>query len=150
VAQVDGQVDLVVLRDVENVLFVLHVHRHELVADLGRVFSVVHQAELLCLDVLLQLGVVVQPDALALNFLAPAVFVQALAEEDHVGQDNLVVSLVDAVAHAVKIKRENLVDPHILPVLDAQIVVISFPVRDIGVGRQRGDVLLLLVRVLLV
>ena len=70
-AKVNSQVNLVMFRDVKNVLFVLHVHRHELVADLGRVFGVVHQAELLSLDVNLQLGVVVQPDALAFNFLAP-------------------------------------------------------------------------------
>jgi len=44
-AQVDGEVDLVVLRDVENVLLVLHVHSHELVANFWRVLSVVDRAE---------------------------------------------------------------------------------------------------------
>lgn len=83
-AKVDGEIDLVVLRDVENVFLVLHVHSHELVANFWRVLSVVDRAEELSLDVLLQLDVAFKFDALGFNFFAPAIFVEALSEEDNV------------------------------------------------------------------
>lgn len=84
-AQVDGQIDLIVLGDVENVLLVLHVHSHELVANLRRVLGIVHETELFRLDIQLQLWVVFQTDAFALDLLAPAVLIQTLPEEDNVG-----------------------------------------------------------------
>ena len=101
VAEVDGQVDLVMLGNVVDILLVLHVDSHELIADLGGVFGVVHEAELLGLNVLLQVGVVVKSDSFTFDLLAPSVLVQALSEEDHVGQHDFVVVLVDAVGHAV-------------------------------------------------
>jgi hypothetical protein len=42
VAKVNGEVDLVVLRDVKNVLLVLHVHSHELVANFWGVLRIVN------------------------------------------------------------------------------------------------------------
>ena len=42
VAQVDGEVDLVMLRDVEDILLVLHIHRHELVANFWGVLRIIH------------------------------------------------------------------------------------------------------------
>jgi hypothetical protein len=127
VAKVDGKIDLVVLRDIEDVFLVLHVHRHELVANFWRVFGVVNRAEELPLNVLLQLDIAFKFDALALNFLSPAVLVEALSEEDHVGEDRAVVILVDPVAHPVEIERENLVHQHVLAVSVCEAVVIPLP-----------------------
>ena len=84
-AEVDGQIDLVVLGYVNDRFLVLHVHGDELVADLGRVLGVVHKAELLVGDIGLELRVVFELDALAFDLLAPAILVQAFAEKDHVG-----------------------------------------------------------------
>ena len=100
-AEVDGQIDLVVLGNVNDRFLVLHVHRHELVADLGCMLGVVHQAELFVGDIGLELWVVLELDALAFDLLAPAVLVEAFAEKDHVGQHDFVVVLVDTVAHSV-------------------------------------------------
>ena len=41
-AQIDSQVNLIMLLDVKDRLLVLHVNCHELVADLGSVLCVVH------------------------------------------------------------------------------------------------------------
>ena len=89
VAEVDGKVDLVVFGDVQHALLVLHVHGHELVADLRRVLGVVDQAKLLVLDVSLQLRIVFESDAFTLDLLAPPVLVQAFPEEDHVSHYEL-------------------------------------------------------------
>mmetsp|Transcript_39602 Transcript_39602/g.60591 ORF Transcript_39602/g.60591 Transcript_39602/m.60591 type:complete len:348 (-) Transcript_39602:10-1053(-) len=126
------------LRDVIDALLVLHVHSHELVADLGRVLGVVHLAEQVVLDLGLHLGVVLQHDLLALDFLAPAVLVQALAEENHIGEHGLVVGLVDAVAHAVQVQGEDLVHQHFLAVFVVQVVVVSVPLALVRVLRRSG------------
>lgn len=102
-AQVDCKVNLVVLGYVYDLLLVLHVHCYELVADLGSMLSVVHQAELLVRDVRFHFGIVLQFYLLTLDFLAPAVLIEALSEEDNVSKHNLVVSLVDSVAHSVQV-----------------------------------------------
>jgi len=127
VAEVDGQVDLVRLRDVELVAFVLHVHRHELVADLGCVLGVVHQAEILRVHLLLELLVLVELDALALYFLLPPDLVQALPEEYDVHKHDLVETLVHLLRDFVQVKGKNLVHKHTLPVLLAQVVVVAVP-----------------------
>jgi len=101
VAEVDRQVNLIVLRNVDDALLVFHVYCHEFIADFWSVFGVILETKLLVLNVMLHLWVVVQFDAFAFDFLAPTVFVQAFAEEDDVGQDCLVVILVDSIAHAV-------------------------------------------------
>lgn len=126
-AEVDGQVDLVVLRYLKNGLLVLHVNCDKLVANLRSVLSIVHQAELVRGDLLFQLGILIESDALGLDLLAPAVLVQALSEKDHVAQHDLVVAVVDAVAHPVKVKRENLIDEHLLPVLVGEQIVVPMP-----------------------
>ena len=126
-AEVDCQVDLVVLWDVYQVLLVLHVHCHELVADFWGVFGVVHDAEVLCLDVILQFWIVVQSDGFTFNFLSPSVLIEALSEEDNVGQNSSVVVLVDSVAHSVEVEGEDLVNKHVLSVFVGQIVVKSVP-----------------------
>ena len=131
-AQIDGQIDLVVLGDIVNVLLVLHVHCHELVTDFRRMFCVVHQAELLRLDVQLKLRVVFQTDALAFDLLAPAVLVEAFPEEDHVGEHDLVVEGIDPIAHSVKVESENLVNQHLLAINHTQVVVVAFPFGGVG------------------
>ena len=83
-AQVDCQVDPVVLWDVVDALLVLHVHCYEFIADLGCMLGVVHQTEQFVLDVALELRVVVQNDLFAFDFLAPAIFIQAFSEEYNV------------------------------------------------------------------
>lgn len=100
-AKVDGKIDLVVLWDVEDVLFVLHVYGNELVANFRRMLGVVDKAELLGLDVNFKDWVAFKSDAFTFNFLSPTVLVETLSEKDHVGQYSLVVILVDAVAHPV-------------------------------------------------
>ena len=131
-AQVDRQVNLVGLRDLKDRLLILHVHRNQLVADLRGMLSVVHEAELLVGDVPLEVGLVLQLDALRLDFLAPAVFVEALPEEDDVGQHNPVVLLVDSVADSVEVQSEDLVDQHLLTVLIVQQVVVALPLLLVG------------------
>ncbi len=102
-AEVDGKIDLVVLWDVEDVLFVLHVHGNELVANFGCMLGVVHEAELLGLDVNFKDWVAFKSDAFTFDFLSPTVLVEAFSEKDYVGQHGLVISLVDAVRHPVQI-----------------------------------------------
>ena len=135
-AEIDGEVNLVVLRDVKHILFVLHVHSDELVADLRGMLCVVHQAEELGLDVQLHFWITVNLDAFALDFLGPAVLVEALSEENNVGKDDFVILNVDAVAHSVKVERENLVAKHLLPVIVREIVVVPGPLLRIGVRWQ--------------
>ena len=135
VAKIDRQIDLVVFRDFENRLFVLHVHRHQLVADLWRVLCVVDEAELLVGDLLLQVRPRLELDAFALNLLPPAVLVQALAEENHVRQHDTIVGEVDAVAHPVEIQGEDLIDEHLLSVLIVKQVIVALPSGLVG-GRR--------------
>ena len=89
------------LGDVKYVLFVFHVHCDELIANLGCMFSIVDQTELLGLDIHLQLWVVLQSDAFTLYLLAPAVLVETFPEEDDISQHNPVVKLVNPIAHPV-------------------------------------------------
>jgi len=103
VAKVDGKIDLVVLWDVEDVLFVLHVYGNELVANFRRMLGVVDKAELLGLDVNFKDWVAFKSDAFTFNFLTPTVLVETLSEKDYVGQYGFVVILVDAVAHPVQV-----------------------------------------------
>ena len=135
-AKVDGQIDLVVLRYLKNGLLVLHVNCDKFIANLGSVLSIVHQAELVRCDLLFQLGVFIESDTLRLNFLAPAVFVEALSEKDHVGEDDPIVAKVNAVTHPVQVKRENLIDQHLLSILVREQIVVSVPLGLVSSGRQ--------------
>ena len=102
-AKVDGKIDLIVLWDVEDVLLVLHVYGHKLVADFWSMLSVVDKTELLGLDVNFEHWVAFKPDAFTFDFLTPTVLVETFSEKDNVGQHGLVISLVDAVRHPVQI-----------------------------------------------
>ena len=131
-AEVDGQINLVVLWDVKDVLLVLHVNCHELVADLRGMLGVVHRAEQLSLDVLLEFHVRLKLDAFALDLLAPSVLVEALSEEDDVGQDNFIVIFIDPIRHSIEIQCENFVNKHILSVPIGKAIVVSLPLLRIG------------------
>ena len=74
-AKVDGQVDLVMLRDVKDVLLVLHVNCYELIADLWSMLGIIHRTEEFSLDILLELHVCLKFDAFTLDLLAPSVLV---------------------------------------------------------------------------
>ena len=124
------------LWDFEDIFLVLHVYRHKFIADLWSMLSVVHKAELLGLNFKLELWVVVQLDAFGFNLLAPAILVQALSEEDNVGKYRLVVVLVNAVAHPVKIESKDLINQHLLTILVGELVVVSLPILGLGVLRQ--------------
>jgi len=110
VAQVDGQVNLVMLWDVENVLLVLHVDRDEFVTDFGSVLSVINQTELFVLYVSLHVWIVFKSDTFALDSLGPSVLIKALSEEDDVSQYNLVIVLVNAVAHSVEVQCKDFIN----------------------------------------
>jgi hypothetical protein len=103
VAKVDGEIYLIVLWDVEDVLFILHVHGYKLVANFRRMLGVIHKTELLGLDVNFQHRVAFKSDAFAFDFLSPTVFIEAFSEKDNVSQYGLVISLIDAVRHPVQI-----------------------------------------------
>ena len=131
VAEVDCQVNLVVLWNVNDRLLVLHVHRHKLVAYLWRVLRIVNQTKLFVCNVVLQVRIILQLNGLALDLLAPPVLVEALSEEDHVGEHRLVVALVYSVAHTVQVEGENLVHKHHLAVVVSQEIVVALP---LGLG----------------
>lgn len=112
-AQIDGQIHLVMLRDVVNVLFVLHIHRYELITDFRGVLSVVHKAKLLGFDILLQFRIVIKSNTFRLYLLSPTVLIKALSKEDNIRQYDLVVVLVDSVAHAIEIQCKDLIYEHL-------------------------------------
>lgn len=116
-AKVDREVYLVVLRNVDDRLLVLHVNGHKLVADFGRVLCIINQTELLVSNVVFHFWIVLQFDAFTLDLLSPAILVEALAEEDHVGEHSFVVSSVESVAHPVQVKGEDLVHEHLLTIV---------------------------------
>ena len=130
--EVDGQVDLIVLWDVKDVLLVLHVNCHELVANFRSVLRIVDRAEQLSLDILLQLHVGLKLDAFALDLFAPAVLIEALSEENDVGQDDLVVVFVDSIRHSIQIQGEDFIDKHILSISICKTIVVSLPLLRIG------------------
>lgn len=125
------------LWDIHNVLLVLHVYCNELVTNLWCVLSIVDQAELLCLDVLLKLWVGFKSDTFALNFLAPSIFIETFSEENDIGQNSFVIVLVYSVAHSVEIEGEDLVNQHLSPILVRQIIIVPLPVLGVGIWRQR-------------
>jgi len=100
-AKVDGKIDLVVLWDVEDVFLVLHVYGHELVANFRCMLGVVHKAELLSFDINFKDWVAFKSDAFAFYFLAPTILVETLSKENNIGQNSLVIVLVNAIAHPV-------------------------------------------------
>jgi hypothetical protein len=83
-AEINGEVYLIMLRNIVDTLLVLHVDCYELVTYLGRVFRIVLLAKLFRRDRHLQIWLVFQFYSFALYLLTPAIFVQTLSEENHV------------------------------------------------------------------
>ena len=129
VAQVDGQIYLIMFSYVYDWFFVLHVYSHEFIANLWCMFCIVNHAELLVSNIILHLWVVLQLDAFTLDFLTPSVLVQTLSEKDDVGQNNLVVILIDPVAHSEEVKSKDFIHEHFLTIIISQQVVVSLPLR---------------------
>lgn len=128
VAQVDGQVDLVGLRNRYLSLFVLQVHCHELVANLRSVLSVVIQTELafvLGIHIRRALAVFGATVLLfGLGFLLPADLVEALAEQDDIGKHSVEEEIVfDFFRDGPQIKREYFINQHRSAVFIVQVRV---------------------------
>lgn len=136
VAQVDGEVYLIVLWNVKDVFLVLHVYRHKFVAYLWSMLGVVNQTKFFVLNVQLQLWIVVESDSLAFDLLAPSILIEALSEEDNVSHHSLIVILVDPVAHAIQVQCKDFVDQHFLSILVSKVVVIALPSLGVGILRK--------------
>lgn len=83
-AKIDGKIYLIMLWNVDDRFLVLHVNGHELVTDLRSVLCIINQTKLFVGNVVFHFWIVFQFDALTLDFLSPAILVEALAEENHV------------------------------------------------------------------
>ena len=103
-AKVDGEIDLVVFWNVEDVLFVLHVYSHKLIANLWSMLGVVDKAELLGFNVNFKHWVAFKSDTFTFDLLAPSVLIKAFPEENDIRQNCLVICLIDTVTHSIQIK----------------------------------------------
>ena len=93
-AKVYCQIDAVRSLNSEHVSVLLHVYRHELVADFGCVLSRVRETELSGLHELLDVLTVVEIYLFALNSLRPSNLVQALPKKYDKRENSLVVEWV--------------------------------------------------------
>jgi len=118
-----------VLGNIYDRLLVLHIHSDKFIADLWCMLAIVNHAELLVSNIILHLWVVLQLDAFTLDFLTPSILVQTLSEKDDVGQNNLVVILIDPVAHSEEVKSKDFIHEHFLTIIISQQVVVSLPLR---------------------
>jgi hypothetical protein len=96
-AKVDGQIDLIVLGNVENVFLVLHVYGHKFIANFRSMLSVVHRAEKLSFYILLQLKVAFKFDTFTFDLLAPAILIKAFSEKNDIGQYDPIVVFIDSI-----------------------------------------------------
>jgi len=109
-------------------MFVLvDVHGHKFVANFWGVLGCIDQAELLGVHLLQDLRLLVEVDALRFDFLVPSDLIQTLAEEDHIGQHNLIEFFVHSLTGPEQVKREDLIHQHLRPVLLRQVEIVSFP-----------------------
>ena len=82
--KINGEVYLIMLRNIIYTLLVLHVDCYELITYLRCMLCVVLFTKLLGCDGDLQFWLVFQFDSFTLNLLTPTIFVETLPEEDHV------------------------------------------------------------------
>jgi len=127
VAQVDRQVDLVRLCDLINISILFHIYGHELIADLRRVFSIIHRSKLFGAGSLGKLRIIVNIAILTLNKLLPSNIIEALAEEDDISQQDLVEHLIDLTRSPEKVERENFINQHVNTIVICQVVIATFP-----------------------
>lgn len=123
VAEVNSQVDAVHSVDAEYAAVVLHVHSHELVANLGRVLSRVRQTELRGLHFLMNFRVLRKVNLVGLDALGPPNVVQALPEEDHECKHDAEEARVGLQGNLVEVHCEGLVNQHEVAGLVIQIHV---------------------------
>ena len=109
----------------------LHVNCHEFIADLWSMFSIVNQAELLCVSLLFKVRLLFQLDALGLYFLLPADLVEALSEENSVHEDYAVEGVVYFLRESEKVEGENLINKHVVPFIILKVLIISLPAFSI-------------------
>lgn len=124
VAHVDCQVDLLALDDLEFALVLLHVDRHEFVADFRGMLSRIHETELLLFQLIqvFRLGLVV-----ALASLLPADFIEAFSEEDHKGEHGAVERVVHLLAHCVQVQGKDLINEHAHLLCLTKVKVVALP-----------------------
>ena len=137
VAQIDGQINLIMLRDIKYILFIFHVNCHKFIANFWCVFSIINKTKLLRFYVNFQNGIVFQSNAFTFDFLAPAIFVKAFSEENNVGQNCFIIIRINSVAHSVKIEGEDFIHKHLISIFICEIIVISIPFRWICIWWQR-------------
>ena len=99
-------------------------------------FSVVDQAELLVVSLLLQVRLLLQLDPFGLYFLFPADLVEALSEENGVHEDYAVEGVVYFLRDSEKVERKYLIDKHVISFTICEVLIVSLPAF--------GSVLLLL------
>ncbi len=127
-AQVDGQVYLIWLGDIELcIALVLHKYGDKLIADFRCMLSIVGKTELLLLHALLKLRLVFDLDVLALDLLGPAELVQALSEQDGVGEDHAVEVGIHTLRDFPQVYSEDLIDKHGISLGVIQVIIIVLP-----------------------
>jgi len=127
-AQVDGQVDLVWLGDVKlRIPLMLHKYSDKLIADFRCMLGVVGKAELLLLHALLKLRVILDLYVLALDLLGPAELVEALSEQDGVGDDHTVEVGAHSLRNFPQVYSEDLIDKHGVSLGVIQVIIIVLP-----------------------
>ena len=99
-------------------------------------FSVVDQAELLVVSLLLQVRLLLQLDPFGLYFLFPTNLVEALSEENGVHEDYAVEGVVYLLRDSEKVESKDLIDKHVISLTICEVLIVSLPAF--------GSVLLLL------
>jgi len=105
----------------------LHKNCDKLIANFRGMLRVVSKAELLLLHALLKLRFVLDLDVLALDLLGPAELVQALSEQDGVGDDHAVELWTHTLRDFPQVHSEDLIDKHGVSLGVIQVVVIVLP-----------------------
>ena len=95
-------------------------------------FSIVNQTELLVSDISFQFRLLFEFNVLTFDFLAPSILIQALSEEDDIGQHGPVVLLVHPVADSVQVKRKDFVNEHFLSILVIEQIIVPLPLLLVG------------------
>jgi len=104
VTQVNGEINLVWLGDINQIVLpLLHEDSNKLIADLGGMFGVVVQTELLAKLTFLPLRLFLNLDVFGLELFAPAELIKALTEEHCVGYNDLVEVIIDLLRDPMKI-----------------------------------------------
>ena len=104
-----------------------HVNCHEFIADLRGVFSIVDQAELLGVSLLLEVRFLLQLDSLRFNLLLPANLIETLSEENGVHEHSAIEGIVYLLRKSEEVERENLIYEHVVPIAICKVLVVPLP-----------------------